>query len=227
MARNAHILLVDDEPALRAEICYGLEQHGYAVTAVSSVGQAEQALEEISFDLALLDITMPERDGWTLLPQLVEDWQLPVIVLTANADVRTRVRSFKEGAADYISKPFFVEEVVARIKTRLRLSQLETHKTKVQFADCCVDLEGRTVALKDHPLALTEAEFDILAYLVARPSRAVSRATLAENALPQDGDRNDRTVDSHVSRLRSKLGDAGKSIKTVWGIGWRFETKGN
>ncbi len=223
MSERARILLVDDEAGLSEEVVRGLARYGYEVTAADGATAAEEALEQNQFDLVLLDINMPERDGWSVLPQLVREWSVPVIILTANADLSTRLRSFTEGAVDYLSKPFFIEELVARIRTRLRAEAHQSHRTEIRFGDCRIDLDARLLQCGDKEIALTPTEFDILTYMALRPGRAVTRAMLADHAMPESGERFDRTVDSHVSRIRSKLGPAGSAIQTVWGIGWRFE----
>lgn len=220
MKDRGRILLVDDEAALREEIARGLARYGYDVVACESVAAAEKALEKENCDLALLDITMPLRDGWSALPDLARHWKMPVIVVTANADLATRLRAFKEGATDYVAKPFFLEELVARIRSRLPRADAPR---QIAFGDTRIDLERRTASRGEADLGLTQTEFDILAYIAARPDRAVTRAMLSESAMASDGDRFDRTVDSHVSRIRAKLGADAAAIKTVWGIGWRFE----
>ena len=219
------ILLVDDEAALRQEVFNGLEARGYDVVCASSVHEAEMTLERGGVSIVVLDITMPGRDGWSFLPDLVNSWNLPVIVLTGNVDLKTRVRAFKEGAVDYLAKPFFIEELVARIRSRILSDTYSTTRATLRFGACEMDLEARTVLVGGAPVAFTEAEFDILSYFAARPDRAISRGVLAEKALSIDGERTDRTIDSHVSRIRTKLGAEGAHLKTAWGIGWKLATK--
>ncbi|MBA3836432.1 MAG: response regulator transcription factor [Sphingomonas sp.] len=218
------LLLIDDEDSLRADLSQSLGRYRYVVETAESVTVGERIIERGGVQLVLLDITMPERDGWSILPDLVKLWDLPVIVMTANADLNTRVRAFKEGAIDYIAKPFFIEELVARIRTRLHHETYATVRTELRFGGCLIDLAGRTVHVDGAPVPMTEAEFDILAYFAARPGRAISRAMLAENALTAQSERAERTIDSHVSRIRAKLGVAGGHIRTAWGIGWKLDS---
>ncbi|MBX9746996.1 MAG: response regulator transcription factor [Hyphomonadaceae bacterium] len=219
------ILLVDDEAALRQEVLNGLDARGYCVVCASSVREGEIALERGGISIVVLDINMPERDGWSFLPELVNSWNLPVIVLTGNIDLKTRLLAFKHGAVDYLAKPFFIEELVARIRSRVFAETYTTARKTLRFGACEIDLEARTVLVHGASVTFTEAEFDILAYFAARPGRAISRSVLAEKALSTDGERTDRTIDSHVSRIRTKLGAEGAHLKTAWGIGWKLETK--
>lgn len=217
------LLLVDDEVSLRAEVARSLAGYGYEVDTAASAREAEAILDRGGIQLVLLDITMPERDGWSLLPDLSKHWEIPVIVMTANVDLSTRVRAFKEGAIDYLAKPFFMEELVARIRTRLHVDTYATTRKALFFGACVIDLDRRTVSVDGVDIVLTEAEFDILAYFAARPGRAIARSTLAEQALSTLGERAERTIDSHVSRIRAKLGAAGSHLKTAWGIGWKLD----
>lgn len=217
------ILVVDDEPDLRREVARGLRDAGFEVSEAMGAAEARSVLERGPVDLVVLDVRMPEEDGWSLLPELTGDWSAPVILLTASSDVQTRTRAFRAGAADYMSKPFFIEELAARIRTRLRVDAFGTTQPSLSFAGCVIDLEARSVSVRNTPTPFTPAEFDILAYLAARPGRAVTRDTLASQAMSSHGDRSDRTVDSHVSRIRAKLGEAGNCIQTVWGIGWKLD----
>jgi DNA-binding response OmpR family regulator len=146
----------------------------------------------------------------------------PVVVLSARTELQARLESFRLGAVDYVAKPFFLEELVARIRARLALRETGPRRL-VQVGATEVDLDARRATRDGDDLGLTAHEFNLLAWLAARPGRAVTRQELAENALDSSGV-TDRTVDSHVSRIRQKLGDDGKRIATVWGIGYRLET---
>jgi DNA-binding response OmpR family regulator len=145
-----------------------------------------------------------------------------VLVLTARTDLDVRVRVLDAGAADYMPKPFWVDELVARIRAGLRRSVAEPRR--IEWGDTVVDLDARTVFVKDTQVLLTGTELALLTFLLQRPGRAISRAQLAEAALSADGPRLDRTIDSHIARIRRKLGaEAGARIATVWGIGYRFD----
>jgi DNA-binding response OmpR family regulator len=222
-----HLLLVDDDRQLREATAAGLETQAFRVRAVASARAAFEAMDAQAFDLILLDITMPEVDGWSVLADERRPTEVPVIVLTANADLPVRIKAFELGASDYVAKPFFIEELAARVRARLITTapQQEPIHAPMVVGDCIVDRARRVVVRMGMDLRLTPTEFDIFIYLLDRPDRAVARATLADHVLPAGGDRNDRTVDSHVSRLRAKLGPVGEQIRTVWGIGWTLDVK--
>jgi DNA-binding response OmpR family regulator len=146
------------------------------------------------------------------------------LVLTARTDLATRLAAFDAGAIDFVGKPFFMEELVARI--RARIAPDSTGTDKVAFMGVSLDLGARRVTSESGEISLTRHEIDVLIYLASRPGRAVSRRHLAEHALSSDSGREPRTIDSHVSRLRRKLGGAGSAIVPVWGIGYRFDKDG-
>jgi DNA-binding response OmpR family regulator len=216
------ILVIEDDDRVRDELARGLTHEGFEVAAAASSARGEELLEGDAFALVVLDLGLPDGHGFDLLKRHAAS-DLPVIVLTARIDVDTRVRAFALGAADFLAKPFFLAELVARIRARIG-GALPGGPGKVEFADVVVDLVARTVHVAGALAELTPGELDILEYLVSRPGRAVSRGTLASSALDSTRERFDRTIDSHISRLRTKLGPLGRDhIHTVWGIGWRFD----
>lgn len=216
------ILLIEDDRAIAAGIVRGLSAAGFSVELVGSGRRGEELGRSGKFALIVLDLMLPEFDGFEIL----ECWQghklPPIIVLTARTDLDARLRVFNGGAIDYVSKPFWVEELVARIRARLRLPQLAAPR-RIVWDGAVLDLDARTLTLSGAPVTLTGAELAILTFLVDRAGRVVSRGQLAEAALPADGERFDRTIDSHVARIRKKLGSSGARIATVWGIGYRFD----
>lgn len=222
MSESGLILLIEDDPTLREEISLGLSNAGFTVRCAVDGAQGESLWRQGGFSLVILDLNLPKRDGWSLLAD-PERPNTPVLVLTARTDLNTRVRAFEAGAIDYLAKPFFLAELIARV--RARHSTASSGGRVVRFGEAVVDLVARTLTLQNQTVSLTRTEFDILAYLLLRPGRAVSRAALAERASLEEGERLERTIDSHVSRLRQKLGAAASSIHTVWGIGWRFEAQ--
>lgn len=217
------ILLIEDDHAIAMGIMRGLKDAGFAVERASDGRRgAELALSQ-PFDFIVLDLLLPELDGFEALALWRRKLETPILVLTALTNLDARLRAFEGGAIDYLSKPFWIEELVARIRARLRLPQVAAPR-KIAWDDAVLDLDARSLTVGGVPRVLTSAEFGLLAFLVERPGRAVSRGQLAESALPADGDRYDRTVDSHVARIRRKLGpDAAARIVTVWGIGYRFD----
>jgi two-component system, OmpR family, response regulator len=216
----SRLLVVEDDAQVRLGLVEGLRAQDYQVKTATSYEEAKHMLSEPDFDLIVLDLVLGDQESWPVLELAVEHG-LPVIVLTSRVDVTTRLRAFESGAVDYLSKPFFIAELVARI--RLRTGAKSELRERCTFGDAVIDLARRELRVRSLPVSLTPGEFEVLAYLVSRPGRAISRSVLAYEVLPEDSERLERTVDSHVSRLRSKLGDAASHIHTVWGIGWRFE----
>jgi len=175
------------------------------------------------FDLVLLDLMLPERSGFEVLDAVRARASVPIIVLSALTDLPSRLMSFENGAVDFVPKPFFLEELIARIRSRLDRG-LSAERRLLPLADTVLDLDARVVRRDGENLGLTGFEFNVLALLRQRAGRAQSRSQIANEALSEDGDCNDRTVDSHVSRIRKKLGpEAAARIKTVWGIGYRCD----
>lgn len=222
MAR-AHILIVEDDVGVVSGLVRGLERAGFSTTVVMKGEEAIERITRDSFDLVLLDLMLPERSGFEVLASVRSRVSVPVIVLSARTELDARLKSFASGAVDFVPKPFFIEELVARIQTRLALAEA-TPPRELPLADVAIDLDARIVRRDGVDLGLTTYEFNVLAYLRGRPGRAQSRAQIAEAALSSSEPGDERTVDSHVSRIRKKLGAlAGAHIRTVWGIGYRCD----
>ena len=172
--------------------------------------------------LVVLDLNLPGPSGFDLLAAWRERSRVPVVVLTARTELEARIRSFGLGAADYLAKPFWIEELTARIRARLGLDG--GPRRVIAWDDVVLDLAARSVHRKGvGPVPLTPHELNVLAYLAERPGRALTRAQIAEYVLPPNQDRADRNVDCHVARIRRKLGPAGQHLRTAWGTGYRFE----
>jgi DNA-binding response OmpR family regulator len=222
-ASAAQILVIEDDRAIASGIVRGLNNAGFSVEMASNGRHGVELSLSRSFDLIILDLMLPELDGFEALERWRGRLTIPVIVLTALTELDARLRVFNGGAVDYVSKPFWIDELVARVRARLRLPQVAPLR-RFAWDDVVVDLDAHTVAAGGAPIAMTGAELSILAFLIERPGRAMSRGQLAEAALPSEGDRFDRTIDSHVARIRRKLGPvAAARIATVWGIGYRFD----
>lgn len=218
---TARILLVEDDEALGAQVVSHLRRAGYE-TSWSRDGSA--VTELAGFDLLILDLMLPGVFGLDLLKQLRETSDLPVLILSARNDGATRVRGLQLGADDYLTKPFWPEELVERVRARLRRPVLQRTAT-IELGAMKLDLSARAVHVAGAEVALTAAEFDILAALAKKRGTPVSRQALVDQALggdSRDSDNAGRVLDVHVSRLRKKLGEAGGNIVTVWGIGYRL-----
>jgi two-component system OmpR family response regulator len=223
----ARVLIVEDDPSVAAGLVRGLRGASFEVElATDGTAGARLALTS-TFDAILLDLMLPGHSGFDVLEALSGRRSIPVIVLTARTELPDRLKAFSLGAVDFVPKPFWVEEVIARIRAHLHAPHEQAPARIVRFADAAVDLDARTVEVAGAEVTLTRFEFDLLAYLVQRPGRAITRQQLAQRALSPLDARSERTVDSHITRLRKKLGvRASASIVTVWSIGYRFEREG-
>lgn len=214
------LLIVEDDLSVVQGLVRGLNKAGFTTSLAMDGNEGLARILREPFDLVLLDLMLPERGGLDILEAVSSRSSVPIIVLTARTDLPARLQSFQHGAIDFVPKPFFMEELVARIRARLALTAPAPAR-RVRLADVVLDLDARRVLRDGTDLGLTAHEFNLLAFLRERAGRTVTRAQLADHALPEDGERTDRTVDSHVSRIRKKLGKpAGACIRTVWGIGY-------
>lgn len=216
------ILVVEDDAPIAAMLVRGLKTAGFDVDLSVRGDLAQELPLKQRFDLIVLDWNLPGASGDALLAHWKHRIAAPVIVLTARVTLEDRLRAFDLGAADYVSKPFFLEELVARIHARLGRRADGAEARKLSFANVVVDCDARKALVDGADAHLTQHELNVLTVLVERPDRALTRAQLAQAALT-DGDVDERTVDSHLARLRKKLGaQAARHLQTVWGIGYRF-----
>jgi DNA-binding response OmpR family regulator len=218
------ILLVEDDQALGAQIVKQLREAGFDPTWITD-GRAALDASPDQFSLLILDLMLPGVHGLDVLKHLRSGSDVPVLILSARNDSADKVRALGLGADDYVTKPFWPEELVARVRARLRRPLLQRSDVIV-CGDLEIDLSGRSALLGGERVDLTRVEFDLLAALARRPGSAVSRAWLAEHVLDPEREGGERTLDVHVSRLRKKLGNAGTRIVTVWGVGYRLESGG-
>ena len=213
------ILVVDDELPIANLIRMNLSRQGYAVTCAYDGQEAADLLESNPFDLVLLDIMLPKFDGYDLL-SFIRPLGIPVIFLTAKADVMDRVKGLKLGAEDYIVKPFEIVELLARIEVVLR--RYNKSQGILQILNVTIDPEAREVYQNGQRVDLTRKEFDLLVIFCQNPNTALFRETLFERIWETDYIGESRTLDSHVQRLRRKLNWTDR-IKTVHKIGYRLE----
>jgi DNA-binding response OmpR family regulator len=219
------ILAVEDDPRVATGIVAGVRDAGFDVELVTTGEAAVRAIVDGDFDLVVLDINLPDFDGFDVLRRISGKSTRPVIVLTARTELDERIQAFRLGAVDFVPKPFFMQELVARIEARLRIAK-DLPARVVRWQSAVLDIDGRTLSIGDKPVQLTRHELDLLAYLALRPNRAVPRAVLAESVLDPLAARDERTIDSHVAHIRKKLGAEGAALVTVWGIGYRFDPAG-
>ena len=212
------ILIVEDEVPISRLLETSLAQAGYQCTCAFDGAGCADLLETQRFDLVLLDVMLPGADGFELLPY-AREYGAPVIFITARSDVKDRVRGLKLGAEDYITKPFSIEELLARVEVVLRRG----HKlaSRLVSGDITVDTEARTVLRAGRPVELTAKEFDLLVLFLKNQGIALYRQTLYERVWQDPFEGDTRTVDLHVQRLRRKLGLEGRLV-AVYKVGYRL-----
>ena len=212
------ILIVEDEVPISRLLETSLTQAGYQCTCAFDGAGCADLLETQRFDLVLLDVMLPGADGFELLPY-AREYGAPVIFITARSDVKDRVRGLKLGAEDYITKPFSIEELLARVEVVLRRG----HKlaSRLVSGDITVDTEARTVLRAGRPVELTAKEFDLLVLFLKNQGIALYRQTLYERVWQDPFEGDTRTVDLHVQRLRRKLGLEGRLV-AVYKVGYRL-----
>lgn len=213
------ILVVEDEKAIANLIKMNLDAEGYHCTCAYDGKSGADYIERESFDLILLDIMLPEIDGYELL-EYVKPLGTPVIFLTAKGGLNERIKGLKLGADDYITKPFQVGELTARVEALLR--RYGKINKRLSFADVKIDIASRTVTKAGQPVELTVKEFDLLVELVQNKNVALYRERLYEKVWGEEFMGDTRTLDSHIQRLRRKL-NWENHIKTVFRIGYRLE----
>lgn len=221
------ILVVDDEPDVTELIAYKLRREGYDVSVINDPLEIMGRAREFNPDLFILDIMMPELDGLKICRMIRSDKRLnavPIIFLTARGEVEDRIRGLESGADDYLSKPFDTKELALRIGLIFKRMKREAggDAEPLQVADIRLDEELHKVTLAGEPLDLTATEFKLLKLLMQRKGRVQSRENLLVNVWNYDTDTETRTIDTHVRRLREKLGDRADLIETVRGVGYRI-----
>jgi len=238
----ATILVVEDEVDLNNLVRSHLEAEGHAVHQAFDGPGALRLVEETGPDLIILDWMLPGMDGLSVCRQVRQRHLTPILMLTARSEEIDRVLGLEVGADDYVVKPFSIRELMARVRAMLRRVSLDAQMGAMQSAPIgglvgavvppaaqpitrgglVVDVASHSATLDGQDLDLTPKEFDLLALLAAHPGRAFSRDFLLQSLWGYDYDGVDRTVDTHIVRLRKKLGAVGDQIVTVWGVGYRF-----
>ena len=222
-----NILVIEDEPDIRKTLEYNISREGHKVLTAGSLHDAEKILQSQSPSLVLLDLMLPDGSGLDFCRKLKTNSKtesIPVIILTAKDDEVDKVVGFELGADDYVTKPFSVRELILRIKAVLKRGEVKKDIVEVerQFGDLKIDIESHEVYVDEMQIELTALEFKLLNQLVETRGRVQSRDQLLTEVWGYSAEVTTRTVDTHIKRLRSKLGSMGKYVQTIRGVGYKF-----
>ena len=222
------VLIVEDDRNIAELLQIYLEKEGYAVTTAFDGGQGLSKYRSIKPDIVLLDVMMPVMDGWSVCKAIRAESQTPIIMLTAKSETDDKVAGLKSGADDYITKPFEMKEVLARIEAVLRRSDRgagEATARRLVFDKLSIDMDAFELTVNGKKVDAPPKEMELLFYLASSPNRVYTRNQLLDEVWGFDYFGDSRTVDVHVKRLREKLEGVSEkwSLKTVWGVGYKFE----
>lgn len=218
------ILIVDDDPHLRKLVRVHLEQNGYSAFEAPDGNEASAILEKQTVDLAIVDLMMPNKDGFQLAKEIREDYDIPIIILTAKDSITDKAKGYQAGTDDYMVKPFDKEELLFRVQAILRrFDRVGSHK--IRLNDMTLDKRSYEVKEGTKTLILPLKEFELLYYLASFPNRTFTRDELIQHVWGMDFEGDDRTIDVHIKRLRERFRESSKDfrITTVRGVGYKLE----
>lgn len=216
------IAVVEDDEKLRDILKRYLENEGYSVDFYEDGESALEGLESYEYSLAVLDVMLPDMDGWSILRTIRRKSKMPVIMLTARSEEEDKLFGFELGADDYITKPFSGKELIARIKALLKRSMVYSVDSIVDIGSLSINTKYRQVKSEQENVDLTPIEYDLLLCFVDNVNIALSRDKILDIVWGMDYYGDERTVDTHIKRLRKKLGKSGEMIETVRGYGYRM-----
>ncbi len=225
MENTIKILLVDDEDKMRELIKIAFKKEQFQTFEAVDGKQALAMFKSNSFDIVILDIMLPEIDGWTVCREIRRASNIPIIMLTARGEEFDKLFGFDLGADDYIVKPFSPKELIARVKALLRRSEISTSETSSILKIGLVNINrlSREVNINEKLITLTNKEYELLFYLATNPNIVFTREQLLLKVWGYDQYGDPRTVDTHIKKLREKMGDQSNYINTIWGVGYKFE----
>lgn len=220
------VLVVDDESRMRKLIRDFLAQKGYSILEAQDGEEALKVFEENKnkIGIILLDVMMPKLDGWSVLRQIRQISNVPIIMLTARGEEQDELFGFELGVDEYISKPFSPKILVARVEAIIKRSKAIEKHVK-DYGGIEIDADGRTVKVDGKQIELSLREYELLKYLIDNSNIALSRDKILNNVWNYDYYGDSRTIDSHIKKIRHKLGKKGKYIQTMRGVGYKFEIK--
>lgn len=218
------ILVVDDEERMRRLVADFLTNKGYSIMEACNGEEAvDLFLEHRDIALIILDVMMPKMDGWTAVKEIRQYSKVPIIMLTAKSGERDELQGFELGVDEYVTKPFSPKVLVARVEAILRRTTGEGGTDTLEYAGITVDKSAHTVSAGGEAIDLSFKEFELLVFFMENKGVALSREMILNHVWNYDYFGDARTIDTHVKKLRSKLGESGNAIKTIWGMGYRFE----
>ena len=222
--KNCKILVIDDESRMRKLVRDFLTKKEYEVLEASNGEEAMEIFyEDKDIDLLILDVMMPKMDGWEVCREVRKTSRVPIIMLTAKADERDELLGFELGVDEYVTKPFSPKILVARVEAILRRSSVNTDDGIIKVGDITMNKNAHEVFVGDKPIELSFKEFELLSYFIENQGIALSRERILNNVWNYDYFGDARTIDTHVKKLRNKMGERGEYIKTIWGMGYKFE----
>ena len=228
---TSRVLVIEDEPDIRKTIDYNLSKESYEVIQAASIEEGEKALASNKIDVIILDLMLPDGSGLTLCRDIKSESStknIPVIILTAKTEEVDRVVGFELGADDYVTKPFSVRELILRVKAILKRgvsTEIKTDNVQDSFGELTLNYDEHQAYINNEEISLTALEFKLLKHLINRKGRVQTRDQLLEDVWGYSSNVTTRTVDTHIKRLREKLGIVGEHIQTIRGVGYRFSRK--
>lgn len=218
------VLVVDDESRMRKLVKDFLTREGYMVLEAGDGMEAMDLFyEDKDISLVILDVMMPKMDGWEVCREIRKNSKVPIIMLTARSDERDELLGFDLGVDEYISKPFSPKILVARVEAILRRTGQNNPEDVISAGGIVIDKAAHLATVDGKPMELSFKEFELLTYFLENQGIALSREKILNSVWNYDYFGDARTIDTHVKKLRSKMGDKGEYIKTVWGMGYKFE----
>ena len=220
-----HVLVVEDDKEIREGVEIYLKSQGYEVFQAADGVEGLEVIEKEDIHLAIVDIMMPRMDGWQVCREIRESSKVPIIMLTARSEERDELQGFDLGVDEYISKPFSPKILVARVNAILRRTLGSDAGDVMEAGGITIDKAAHIVKIDGKPIELSYKEFELLTYFVENRGIALSREKILNNVWNYDYFGDARTIDTHVKKLRSKLGDKGEYIRTIWGMGYKFDAE--
>ena len=220
---QTRILVADDNAEIREILRILLTGEGYEVIEAANGEEALTIFENEYIDLGIIDVMMPKMDGWEVCREIRKNSKVPIIMLTARGDERDELLGFDLGVDEYISKPFSPKILVARVEAILRRTGQDAGNDVLSAGGIVIDKSAHQASVDGKPMELSFKEFELLTYFMENVGIALSREKILNHVWNYDYFGDARTIDTHVKKLRSKLGDKGEYIKTIWGMGYKFE----